>query len=64
MVNLLYGEVVEVFERDGESTGTIRVGTALKVVSLMFVPGIRPGEKVLVSDGVAIGTITEDIKEG
>ena len=56
-MNLLYGQIVETFPEDGMLAGKIRVGGALKKVSLDLVVEPRIGDRVLVCDGVAIGTV-------
>ena len=56
-MNLLYGEIVEMFAEDGLFAGKIRVGGAIKKVSLDLLVEPRRGDRVLVCDGVAIGKV-------
>jgi len=54
-VNLLYSRIVEIFPEDGMLAGKIRVGGAIKKVSLDLLIEPRIGDRVLICDGVAIG---------
>jgi hydrogenase maturation factor len=58
-MNLLYGRIVEVFAEDGMLAGKIRVGGAIKKVSLDLLVGPRIGDRVLVCDGVAINKVED-----
>lgn len=58
-MNLLYGEIVDVFEADGLRMGRIRVNGATKCVPLELVPDADVGAVVLICDGVAIGQAKE-----
>lgn len=59
-MNLLYGEIIGVFEADGLRMGRIRVNGATKGVPLELVPDADVGAVVLICDGVAIGQAKED----
>jgi hydrogenase maturation factor len=56
-MNLVYAEVIELFEEEGMRFGRIRVGGAIKKVPLDLVTQIATGDRVLVCDGVAISKI-------
>ena len=56
-MNLLYGQIVETFPEDGMLAGKIRVGGALKKVSLDLLVEPRIGDRVLICDGVAISKV-------
>ena len=56
-MNLLYGEVVDVFHGPEPRLGKIRIGRALRTISLDLLADPVPGDKVLVCDGVAIGKV-------
>ncbi|MEY2536806.1 MAG: hypothetical protein QOG67_546 [Verrucomicrobiota bacterium] len=56
-MNLIYGEVVELLEEDGMRLGKVRVGRALKKISLDLLTDAECGDKVLLCDGVAIGKV-------
>jgi hydrogenase maturation factor len=56
-MNLLYGQIVETFPEGGMLAGKIRVGGALKKVSLDLLVEPRIGEWVLICDGVAISKV-------
>jgi len=58
-MNLVYGEVVEVFSEDGMKFGKIRVGGALKEITLELLTDVARGDRVLVCDGVAISKVDE-----
>jgi len=56
-VNLLYGEVVDVCPGPEPRLGKIRIGRALRTISLDLLTDPVPGDKVLVCDGVAISKV-------
>jgi hydrogenase maturation factor len=56
-VNLFYGQIAEVLMEDGMLFGRIRVGGALKKVSLNLISGPLIGDRILVCDGVAIAKV-------
>ena len=56
-MNLLYGEIIEMFPDDGILAGKIRVGGAVKRVSLALLIECRVGDWVLVCDGIAISKV-------
>jgi hydrogenase maturation factor len=58
-MNLLYGKVVEVFEDEGLRRGKVRVGGALKIVTLDLLPDADSGDEVLLCDGIAIGKLRD-----
>jgi hydrogenase maturation factor len=62
-MNLVYGEIVDVFPEGGLPGAKVRVGAALKRVSVALVAGVRPGDTVLVCDGMAIGKVESARKE-
>ena len=53
-MNLLYGQIVEMVSEDGMQFGKIRVGGAIKKVSLELLGEPQVGDRVLVCDGIAI----------
>jgi hydrogenase maturation factor len=59
-MNLVYGEIVDVFLEDGVRMGKIRVGGAMKKVALELIDDVQPGDVVLVCDGVAISKVQEE----
>jgi hydrogenase maturation factor len=60
-MTLIYGEVVELLAEDGVRMGKIRVGGALTKVTMELVAEAKPGDVVLLCDGVAIGKAQEEI---
>jgi hydrogenase maturation factor len=56
-MNLLYGRIVEIFSEDGMLAGKIRIGGAIKKVSLDLLIEPRIGDWVLICDGVAISKV-------
>jgi len=58
-MNLVYGEVVEVFTEDGMKFGKMRVGGALRKISLELLTDVARGDRVLICDGVAISKVDE-----
>ena len=61
-MNLIYGEIIEIFSEDGIKMGRVRVGRALKKVPLDLLTGVKCGDKVLLCDGVAISRVDETAK--
>jgi hydrogenase maturation factor len=61
-MNLVYGEIAEVFVEDGMRMGRIRIGGALKKVPLDLLTNAQAGDTVLLCDGVAISTVEEMTK--
>jgi len=59
-MNLIYGEVLEAFERDGLRIGKVRVAGAITPAALTLVADAVPGDIVLLCDGVAIGKLQEE----
>jgi hydrogenase maturation factor len=53
-MNLLYGQIVDMFSEDGMWFGKIRVGGAIKKVSLELLGEPQIGDRVLVCDGIAL----------
>ena len=60
-MNLIYGEIVDVFSGPEPRLGKIRVGGAVKTVSLDLLTDPAPGDRVLVCDGMAIGKVDAPI---
>jgi hydrogenase maturation factor len=56
-MNLIYGEVVEIFTEDGMRFGKIRVAGALKKVPLELLTNVERGDSILVCDGVGISKV-------
>jgi hydrogenase maturation factor len=54
-MSLVSGRVVSVPAGGEPLSGTVSVGGAIVRVNLELVPGVRPGDEVLVESGVAIG---------
>lgn len=53
-MNLIYGDLREVFLKDGMRMGKICLGGAVKNVPLDLLPDAECGDRLLVCDGVAI----------
>ncbi len=56
-MNLVYGEVTELFVDDGLRMARVRVAGARWKVPLELVTDARPGDRVLLCDGVALGKV-------
>lgn len=54
-MNLIYGEIVDIFSENGMRFGKVRIGGAMKTGPLDLVGGGGCGDTVLLCDGVAIG---------
>ncbi|MFY9985390.1 MAG: HypC/HybG/HupF family hydrogenase formation chaperone [Chthoniobacterales bacterium] len=53
-MNLLFGQIVDMFSEDGMWFGKIRVGGAFKKISLELIEEAQIGDRVLVCDGIAL----------
>ena len=62
-MNLLYGEVVELFVEEGMLMGRVRVSGALKKVPLELVADAERGDTILVCDGVGISKVSAATRE-
>ena len=60
-MNLIYGEIVDVCPGPEPRLGRIRVGGAVRIVSLDLLTDPAPGDNVLVCEGVAIGKVDGSI---
>ena len=58
-MNLIYGELVDVFQEEGLRRGKVRVGGALKIVTLDLLADADKGDEVLLCDGMAIGKVRD-----
>jgi hydrogenase maturation factor len=58
-MNLVYGEVMELFSENGMQMGRVRISGALKVVPLDLLTAVQSGDNVLLCDGVAISKVAE-----
>jgi len=62
-MNLVYGEVVEVFCEHGIRMGKIRAKGAMKNIPLELLTDAERGDRVLICDGVAIGKVADSTTE-
>ena len=60
-MNLVYGEIVELCPEDTLLMGKVRVGEALKKVSLDLLTDPAPGDTVLLCEGVALSKVDPSI---
>jgi hydrogenase maturation factor len=58
-MNLIYGEIVDVFSGPEPRLGKVRVCGAMKIIPLDLLTDPTAGDKVLLCDGVAIGKVDE-----
>ena len=61
-MNLLYGELIEVFSEDGMRFGKVRVTGAIQKVPLELLTDVEPGDTILVCDGVGISKVVAPAK--
>jgi hydrogenase maturation factor len=61
-MNLVCGELVEVFSEEGLRFGKIRVSGAMKKVPLELLTDVKPGDTILVCDGVGISKVAAAAK--
>lgn len=58
-MNLIYGEVIQIFRADGIRMGRIRAGKAMKDIPLELLADAGRGDRVLICDGVAIAKVAD-----
>ena len=58
-MNLVYGEIIEVFSENGLLMGKIRVRGATRKIPLGLLTDAARGDRVLICDGVAISKVEE-----
>lgn len=62
-MNLIFGELIQIFEEDGMRFGKVRVCGAAKKVALDLVADAGRGDRVLLCDGVAISKVRDAVDE-
>ena len=63
-MNLVSGEIVEIYIEDGTAVARVSVRGAVTRASLMFLPEARVGDTILMESGVAISKVQpEKVKE-
>jgi hydrogenase maturation factor len=63
-MNVISGEITEIFVEDGRPMAMMNVRGALKQVSLMFVTEAHVGDTILAESGVAISNVRREMVEG
>ena len=58
-MNLLYGQIIDVFPENGFCMGRVRISGAQRKVALDLVTEPQRGDTVLLCDGIAIGKVQE-----
>lgn len=56
-MNLVYGEILELFPEGELLMGKVCIGGALKKVSLDLLTDPTPGDTVLMCEGIALGKV-------
>ncbi len=62
-MNLIYAHVMEIYAVEGASMGKVSFWGVSRAVSLQLVPEARPGDTVLVCDGVAIAKVNHELPQ-
>jgi hydrogenase maturation factor len=62
-MNLVFGEVVKVFDESRIRMGKIRVRGAIREAALDLLVGIQPGDIVLLCDGIAVSKLQTEKTE-
>ncbi len=62
-MNLVSGEIVEIFVEEGTTVGKVSVRGAQLSVPLIFLPNARVGDTILIESGVAISTVEPEPQE-
>ena len=58
-MNLLYGQIIDVFPENGFCMGRVRIAGAHQKVPLDLVTDPQRGDTVLLCDGIAISKVEE-----
>ena len=58
-MNLIYGEIIEVFSDGALRMGKVRLGGAMKRICLDLLSDVRSGDRVLVCDGMALAKVDD-----
>jgi hypothetical protein len=56
-MNLVFGEVMKLYDEGGIRMGKIRVRAAIRGAALDLLEEIGPGDIVLLCDGIAVGKL-------
>jgi len=56
-MDLTYGDIIGMYEENGQQMGSVRTRGILKEMSLLLVRAAKPGDRVLICDGTPIGKI-------
>jgi len=59
-MNILSGEIVEIYVEDGITNAKVLVGTLFMRVPLLFLPQAKVGDTVLIESGVAISRVEDE----
>jgi hydrogenase maturation factor len=59
-MNILSGEITEIYIEDGITNGKVRVGTLFVRVPLLFLPQAKVGDTILIESGVAISRVEDE----
>lgn len=63
-MNLVSGELAEIYIEEGTTMGKVRVSGAFARVPLTFLMEAKVGDKILIESGVAISKVrTENLQE-
>jgi hydrogenase maturation factor len=56
-MNLIYGEIVEIFSEEGVPMGRARIHGAIRKIALGLLTNAVRGDRVLICDGIAISKV-------
>jgi hydrogenase maturation factor len=56
-MNLITGEVVDIYVDGWKTMGRVRISGALMHVPMMFLPDAKVGDRILIDSGVAIAKV-------
>ena len=59
-MNLVYGQIVEVFYENGIRMGKVRVGGAMRDAPLNLLVDAGSGDRVLLCDGIPISKLKKE----
>ncbi len=62
-MNIVSGEIREIYVQDGVTVAQVKVKGAIVRASILFLPEAQVGDTVLVESGVAISKVDQQSKE-
>ncbi len=61
-MNVLTGEIVEIYLEDGKTMGKVRIGGAMKNVGLTLLMQAKVHDRVTIDSGIALAKVEQEKK--